>query len=304
MKERWIKIYEKFLHWGWHTDPHMVSLFVHLLLTANTEDGWYMDTEVKRGQILTSRARLCELTGLTDREVRTAMANLEKTGETTKETTKRGTLITICKFDYYQAKRPRSVQENDQRASNPETPYTLSLNSTIGNRRKKEDCSFSSPYNPPSFSGGGWEEQQEEFFISEFFFKNISNPVEEFRKFRNYNNTGGRHWAKMDASERQSAFELWKPKGKDKPRFRPEVLSVWRKLYDALGASGASRQVTMSALDDGINILVRDAGVQVCCPEALQSYIESHLGSFRGIMKELIGCYGKTKLYYLAYATE
>jgi len=304
MKERWIKIYEKFLHWGWHTDPNMVSLFVHLLLTANTEDEWYMDTEVKRGQILTSRSKLCELTGLTDREVRTAMANLEKTGETTKKATKRGTLITICKFDYYQAKRPKADQENDQRATNRETPCTLSLNSTIGNRRKKEDCSFSSPYNPPSFSGGGWEEQQEEFFISEFFFKNIASPTDEFRKFRNYNNTGGRHWAKMDASERQSAFELWKPKGKDKPRFRPEVLAVWKKLYDALGTSGASSQVTLSALDDNIKFLVSDAGVEVCCPEVLQSYIESHLDSFRGIMRELIGCYGKSKLYYLAYAAE
>lgn len=108
----------------------------------------------------------------------------------------------------------------------------------------------------------------------------------------------------MDASERQSAFELWKPKGKDKPRFRPEVLAVWKKLYDALGASGASSQVTLSALDDNIKFLVSDAGVEVCCPEVLQSYIESHLDSFRGIMRELIGCYGKSKLYYLAYAAE
>lgn len=196
------------------------------------------------------------------------------------------------------------ISSEEKPISSEVMPQSKVKESKEKKRKENYSSSLSSSFASEAEEESGEEKQQEEFFISEFFFKNISNPVEEFRKFRNYNNTGGRHWAKMDASERQSAFELWKPKGKDKPRFRPEVLSVWRKLYDALGVSGASRQVTMSALDDGINILVRDAGVQVCCPEVLQSYIESHLGSFRGIMKELIGCYGKTKLYYLAYATE
>ena len=151
------------------------------------------------------------------------------------------------------------------------------------------------------------EEQQEEFFISELFFKNIAQPMDEFRKFRNYNNTGGRHWAKMDESERMSAFELWTPKGKSSPRFKPDTLSAWKIIYDALGSSGASREIRMSALDDGIRFLVSDAYCIICCPEILPRYIEDSpefstlfLPGLTALAKSL----GKSKINYQPYGTK
>ena len=118
----WIKIYIKLLQWEWYGDPLMVATLTHLLLKANWKDNKWRGVDVKRGQFITSRTRLAEEIGLTERKLRTCLERMQESGEITCETTNRYTVITICNYDRYQekenTKRPAKRPTNDQQTTN------------------------------------------------------------------------------------------------------------------------------------------------------------------------------------------
>lgn len=126
MTDRWIKTYEKLLKWEWYGDPLMVATLIHLLLKANWKDKKWRGVDVKRGQLITSRTRLAEEIGLTERQLRTCLERMQETGEIACETTNRYTIITICNYDIYQdkteaqrpAERPAESPTNDQQTTN------------------------------------------------------------------------------------------------------------------------------------------------------------------------------------------
>ena len=114
---RWVKLYEKFTEWEWHDVPEMVSLFFHLLVMAQHEDYKYHGKVIKRGQLVTSRAKLCKLTGMSQQTIRTCLHRLELTNEITKQSTNYNTLITICNYDVYQSKQNESNQPGNQQSN-------------------------------------------------------------------------------------------------------------------------------------------------------------------------------------------
>lgn len=126
MTDRWIKTYEKLLKWEWYGDPLMVATLIHLLLKANWKDKKWRGVNVKRGQLITSRTRLAEEIGLTERQLRTCLERMQETDEIACETTNRYTIITICNYDIYQdkadaqrpAERPAESPTNDQQTTN------------------------------------------------------------------------------------------------------------------------------------------------------------------------------------------
>lgn len=103
MEEGWIKIYRKIVEWEWYKTPGMVQLWLHLLVTANWEDKKLEGEIVHRGSLVTGRKKLSEETGLSEQQVRTCLHRLEKTQNLTINSTKRGSVITICDYDDYQA---------------------------------------------------------------------------------------------------------------------------------------------------------------------------------------------------------
>lgn len=128
---RWIKIYDGLLEWEWHKRPEMISLFVHLLLMANTKDGRYEGHEIKKGQLATSLASLSETTGLTTQTLRTCLKHLQQTGEILIKSTSRFSIISICKYDDYQVRENGGQQTankqltNDQQAPNKQLTTIL-----------------------------------------------------------------------------------------------------------------------------------------------------------------------------------
>lgn len=102
MNGRWIKIYDKMLDWEWYGDIPTVRLWLHLLITANYKDKQWRGMTIKRGQRFCSRATLADETGLSQRQVRTALEHLISTNEVTSQPTKGGTLITLVKYNEYQ----------------------------------------------------------------------------------------------------------------------------------------------------------------------------------------------------------
>lgn len=90
--------------WRWYKDDATKSLFIHILFKANVKSGDFRGITVKRGQLITSREKLAEETGLTIQQVRTGLNRLKSTNEITCETTNRYTLITVVNYNSYQDK--------------------------------------------------------------------------------------------------------------------------------------------------------------------------------------------------------
>lgn len=138
--EGWIKIHRGLLDWEWYSDTNCVRLALHLLLKANFQTRRWRGITVERGQLVTSRAALARETGLSEREVRTAVSKLERSDFLTCRATSSYTVVTICNYERYQStdstERP-AVGPADDRAKTSCRP-TPDQRATTTEESKKE----------------------------------------------------------------------------------------------------------------------------------------------------------------------
>lgn len=139
----YIKLNRSILEWEWYLDINTCRLFLHMLLKANWKDGKFQGTTVPRGSFVSSLRKLSEETGLTERELRTAIKHLKTTGEMTSSSHSKYTVFTVVNYDIYQSgdtqndrqetDRRQTVdsQETDRRQSNDKRTTTIE-------ERKKE----------------------------------------------------------------------------------------------------------------------------------------------------------------------
>lgn len=111
MDGNYIKLSRGLLEWEWYTDINTTRLFIHMLLKANWKDGNFKGTTVPRGSFVSSIGKLSSETGLTEREIRTAISHLKTTGEVTSKTTNRFTVFTVVKYDLYQTNDKQNVSQ-------------------------------------------------------------------------------------------------------------------------------------------------------------------------------------------------
>lgn len=137
----WIKIHRQITLWEWYDCPAVFCLFMHLLLMANWEQGKWHGKTVKVGQLVTSRDKLAQVTGLSIQNVRTAINKLRTTGEITTKATNQFTLITICNYDKYQCE----LDEVNQPTNQPLTINQPSINHNIRNKEIKNKRIFIKP---------------------------------------------------------------------------------------------------------------------------------------------------------------
>ena len=136
MDGNYIKLSRGLLEWEWYTDINTSRLFIHMLLKANWKDGNFKGTTVSRGSFVSSIGKLAGETGLTEREIRTAISHLKKTGEVTSKTTNKYTVFTVVKYDLYQTSdKQNDSQETSKRHSN-------------ANNRRKERRKEGKKYTP------------------------------------------------------------------------------------------------------------------------------------------------------------
>jgi len=69
---------------------------------------------VKKGSFIFGRKKAAEETGLSERQIRTALQHLEKLQNLTIRTTNRFSIISIVNWDAYQARKHNNDQQNDQ----------------------------------------------------------------------------------------------------------------------------------------------------------------------------------------------
>ena len=81
--------------WEWYDDPNTCRLFFHLMLTANWEPKNWHGIVIEPGSRVASVKKLAEETGLTVRNVRTALERLKTTNYLTIKTTNKYSVISL-----------------------------------------------------------------------------------------------------------------------------------------------------------------------------------------------------------------
>ena len=137
MTDGWIRLFRKIQDWEWYTDSHMVHLFIHLLLNANTHDRSWRGQTICRGQLVTGRLKLSEATGISERTIRTCLQRLIDTKEITIKTTNKFSVVTICNYETYNPLQDDERPTNDQQTTN-KRPTNDQQTTTNKNIRNKE----------------------------------------------------------------------------------------------------------------------------------------------------------------------
>lgn len=104
MNQGFILLHRQLLDWEWYDHIPTKVLFIHCLLRANHSAGRWRGQPYKRGQFITSLNTLVTETGLTSKQVRTAIDNLVESGELGKASTSLNTLISVTNYEKYQSK--------------------------------------------------------------------------------------------------------------------------------------------------------------------------------------------------------
>ena len=127
----WIKIHRKMVDWEWYSHPTTFVVWMHLLIEATHEEKEWKGVPISIGQLVTSVNSLAISTGLSIQQVRTALRNIQTTGEITIKTTNKYSIITICKYDEYQLLNGKG-QQTKQQTNNKQT------NNILINKEDKE----------------------------------------------------------------------------------------------------------------------------------------------------------------------
>lgn len=139
-----IKVDRKILEWEWYLKPNTCHLFIHMLLKANWKDGKFQGIEIPRGSFATSYQRLANETGLSVRNVRTALDQLKSTGEVTVRRHSKFSVITIKNYCLYQS--TDTVPDNHA-TSNRQT--SDSQVTTIEEKKEVKKGRSNNIYTPP-----------------------------------------------------------------------------------------------------------------------------------------------------------
>lgn len=133
----WIKIWRSLLDWEWADVPEMVALWVHLLLRCTHDDTSWHGITVKRGQMVTTVAKLAAQVGMTPQQTRTCLERLENSKQITRQSTNKYTIITICKYDTYQDAETTEQQTKTHTNNEPSTSEATNQASNQQQHNKK-----------------------------------------------------------------------------------------------------------------------------------------------------------------------
>ena len=102
-KTTFVKLDRNIINWRWFQNSKILHVFLWLLLKANIKEGHFEKDTIGRGSLVTSNAHIAQACGLTIDNVRTALANLENTGEITRVIRNRYQIITVSNYEAYQS---------------------------------------------------------------------------------------------------------------------------------------------------------------------------------------------------------
>lgn len=130
----YIALHRALLEWEWYSELNTCRVFIHCLLKANWKDKNYRGKVVKRGHFLTSLEVMAQETGLSVRNVRTAIKNLKATNELTVISTSQGTEIIVNNYDSYQEPTDKPTHELTDERQTSDKQVTSTNKGNKGNK--------------------------------------------------------------------------------------------------------------------------------------------------------------------------
>lgn len=125
MGNEWITINKDVFDIGRYESLNVFRVFLYFLTHAAQKPRFDRGVRLECGQVIVTMDEVCEATGLTAREYRTAISKLIKDKQTTnerqtidKQTTNKFSIITICNFDSYILMKKGKRQTNDKQKTN------------------------------------------------------------------------------------------------------------------------------------------------------------------------------------------
>lgn len=109
-----------------------------MLLRANWKDGKFEGKVIPRGSFVSSIPKLSSETSLTQREIRTSIEHLKKTGEVTVKTTNRYSVFTINNYCLYQMSDTQNGSLLTDKRQSIDSLTTAIEEKKEGNKVKKE----------------------------------------------------------------------------------------------------------------------------------------------------------------------
>lgn len=135
----WVKISRDIINWEWFDTPGMVQLFIYILVKANYTDKEWHDMTIRRGQMVTSVAKICADTGLSTQVVRTCLNRLKSTNTITIKTTNKYTIVTINRYDDYQAYDACDYDDDNEQNNKQITSEQQTNNNQITTTKEKKE---------------------------------------------------------------------------------------------------------------------------------------------------------------------
>ena len=135
--EPWIKLYRKFKEWEWYGDVVVMSVFIHLLLSASWKPKKWKGITIDTGEVVTSIGSLAKELHLSVQQTRTALDRLQDSKVINKQTTNRFTLIKVlnyCKYqdsDFFDNKQINKQTTNEQQTNNKQTTTSKEIKNDI-----------------------------------------------------------------------------------------------------------------------------------------------------------------------------
>lgn len=121
----YVWLYRRITDRTWYRNIPVKTLFIHCIIKANWADKQYECEVVKRGTFVTSIRKLADETGLTERQVRTALDVLIDNKMIEKIPSQSKTLVIVLNYDLYQKNHPNcailATHKTTQCATHEET---------------------------------------------------------------------------------------------------------------------------------------------------------------------------------------
>lgn len=101
-KTTFVKLDRNLATWRWFKYPKTLVVWIWLIMNANVEDHDFERETIHRGEVATSYRRIMTDTGLSSKEVRTALNHLKETGEVATRIRPKYQVISILEYSRYQ----------------------------------------------------------------------------------------------------------------------------------------------------------------------------------------------------------
>lgn len=141
-----IKIDRQILDWEWYKDVNTKVLFLHCLLKSNWKAARFQGVDIPRGSFASSYQSLADETGLTVKQVRTALDKLKSTGEVAVKRHPKFSVITVKNYDCFQSEGSQKAEEGQSLGSER---ATIEEKKEINNKKKDPKGSKEKEYFVP-----------------------------------------------------------------------------------------------------------------------------------------------------------